>query len=397
MRDLFYNRDWEQDAERQLATLQPADQKILKEVLRKKRAQGNTPRDLEKTARDIAIFQRRFFPGRALAKVALTELEGAYAQLFASAASYATIRDFSKHLRQFYQELQGDDYNPLKYRFMRGGKNMKRKKAQSLMGKPVLTQEEIEQLVRATADWRLKAYIMVSFDAMQRVGELLRVKRKDVFFKGKDTWLRIATTKEGANEVGLTFSQPYLAKWMALHPDPKPDQYLFCSRRINPKRYGIWSYTVLWNVLHALVERAGIKKRIHSHIFRRSGSNFWRKMGSPMSAIEDRGGWARGSMTLQETYLKTDLEASHDAVKSIISGKPVKREEPRFKSQVCINCQWPNEADIEYCFNCHQKLSVTEVAKEESRFSRLESEVAELKKRLLKEKLQRQKDREDRA
>ena len=400
--DAFYRQDWAKAADKRLGELPEDDRKVVERLFRKKKEQGNDDRDLEKTARDISLFRRKFLPEKSLSKTSIAELKTVFGKLFESDASYYTICDFRKHLRQFYRELQGDQYNPLHYDFMRGAnpKTMKGKKRSLRNLKQVLGQDEIEALVKACKSWRDKAYIMVSFDVMARVGTLARVKIKDVFYKGKDIWLRFDTTKEGgAFEVGLTFSRPFIAKWMAMHPDPRTEQYLFCAAfrppsphsgrgkgsKPTPKQktqYGLWDYSTISKMLRKAATDSNLKTKIHSHIFRGSGATFWKQMGSPDQEIEQRGDWTPGSESLRGSYIVFEKEASHESAKARLRGEKPKQATTKLAPTTCAMCQWENEPGQEFCFNCHHQLSIKEVAKEASRVSEMQQQLADALKRI---------------
>jgi len=384
VKDSFYNVDWEKKAYERAEQLAEKDKQMLLSIFKNKTQNGNSARDLEKTARDIINFKRKFLPKKPLSEATFEELKESFGALFASTSSYHTIKDYRKHLLQFFKELRGKKYNPLDYDFMRGNdKIMKAKKSRVANSKQVLTQEEIETLINECGSLRDKAYIMASFDTMSRVGALVRVKIKDVIFKGKDIWLNLEKTKEEeAFKVGLTFSQPYVRKWLAVHPNHKPEQYLFCAkRRENGKTgYGIWRYSAISYTLKELIRKTGIKKPIHTHIFRGSGSTFWKSIGATDQTIENRGGWARGSKALRETYFVFEKEESHDSAKALLTGQKAPQEVPRFTPTLCVMCNWQNEAGAEYCFNCHHQLALKEVAKEANLITILQAELEKTRK-----------------
>ncbi|GEM_PF-6904095 len=405
--DAFYRKDWAAMADTTVERMNPKDAEVVRRIFKQKKNMGNSERDLEKTARDIYTFWVQFVKPKALADMSREELQDIFGKIFRSDKSYYTIKDYRKHLLQFYRELQGDDFNPLHYYFMRGGdKVMKAKKSRLTNSREVLDQNEIKQLVNAATNWRDKAYVMVSFDLMVRVGSLLRLKMKDVKRQGKDIWLTFEKTKEEeAFKAGLTISEPAFSKWLALHPDPRPDQFVFCARRkvrqvkidsereeargervIRPTNYGMLDYNALRDMLKTLMLKAGIKKHLHAHIFRGSGSTFWKKMGANDQIIEKRGGWAAGSKALRETYLVFQKEESHEMTKSLISGIKPEMEKPIFSPTACVKCGWTNDKDVEFCFNCNRRLSLEGTAKESNRLEQVEAELASIKEKLLVEK-----------
>lgn len=372
----FYNRDWEEQANRILPLFPEDDRAIVQRIFAKKKAQGNSGRDLEKTGRDIWTFKKKFFPGKSLSKLTKEDVAGAFSKLYNGDAAYYTITDYRKHIRQFYRELLGDDYNPLHYKFDVNPKLMTRKKKELEHGKDSLTQGEIESLAAACDNWRDKAYIMMSFDTMARVQSILSMQVKDAIRdEHGEIWLNLKT-KEGAIKVDLTFSAPYFSKWLSLHPDPRPDQYLFCARRKGVLQ--AWGYNAAKLLLLRLKEKTKIKKRLHTHIFRRSGANFWKQMGVSDQVIERRGDWTWGSKALRTSYLSSNESEAHEASSAALKGTKPKTAVSIFTPIICVVCQWQNLPDTEYCANCHHKLSVKEIAKESSRMAEMQQQLAKM-------------------
>lgn len=374
----FYGRDWKAQAYRAVALLPPGDRKIVENLLARKIKAANSDRDLEKTVRDIYTFKKKFFPKKQLCEVSREELDDAFTKLYTGAAKYYTITDYRKHVRQFYKEKFGEDYNPLRFEFKVNPKIMKRKKKELESGKASLSQQEVETLVKACNNWRDKAYIMMSFDTMARVQSLLTMKIGDVEKDGKGAYWLNLKTKEGAVKTDLTFSAPYYAKWLALHPDARPDQYLFCTKRNG--KYGAWGYNAAKLLLAKLGKLTKIQK-LHTHIFRRSGANFWKQLGVSDQVIEQRGDWVGGSKALRTSYLSSNEGDAHEVSQAALKGTKPKSAVSIFTPTVCVVCQWQNLPDAEYCFNCHHRLSVKEIAKEASRVSEMQEQLKEMERK----------------
>ncbi len=380
--DPFYHTNWRANAERSVASLPIEDRVVMREMFKKKIAAGVSDRRLEKIARDISIFQRKHLR-KPLSKASLEDLEKTFGALFRSDASYYTLQDYAKHVREFLRQLQGDAFNPLRYEFMHGGKAMSKKRAQMLNNHVVYTQEEIRRHADALAAPRDKALQMTLFDVTCRCGELARVKLAQLTRKNGDLWLKGLATKEGCNDVGLTFSAPVVLKWLSVHPDPRPGQYLFCAKKINGQGYGMWTHSAMSRALRDGWKRAGIDKPFKLHAFRSSGACFWKFVVKVEDQdVENRGNWARGSRALRESYLVVAPEQSHERAKARLAGRPVASEEVRLQVQTCPKCQWPNEPKIKFCSNCHHQLSMAANAKEKSRISLLEERVVRLQEEL---------------
>jgi len=169
--DPFYRTDWRANADRSVARMPAPDRAVMKLLFKKKIAAGVSDRRLEKISRDVSIFQHNHLR-KPISEATLEDLERTFGVLFRSDASYYTLQDYAKHVREFLRQLQGDAFNPLRYEFMHGGKAMSKKRAQMLNNHVVYTQEEIQHHAEALTAPRDKALQMVLFDATCRCGEL---------------------------------------------------------------------------------------------------------------------------------------------------------------------------------------------------------------------------------
>src|SRR5262249_49659811 len=94
----------------------------------------------------------------------------------------------------------------------------------------VVSDEEIQKVLLLGCKYEYeRAFIKLIHELGCRIGEILRVRIKDI--QQKDThWLIRVEGKTGERTVPLRESIPYLAQWLNVHPDKNnPDAWLWLS------------------------------------------------------------------------------------------------------------------------------------------------------------------------
>jgi integrase len=96
----------------------------------------------------------------------------------------------------------------------------------------LLTDEEIDCLIRHAPTARDKALIACLTDSGARKGELLSTTIVDAKFDEYGCLLWLREGKTGARPARLIFASSYLSQWLEIHPRKEdPDAPIFCSFR----------------------------------------------------------------------------------------------------------------------------------------------------------------------
>jgi len=195
-----------------------------------------------------------------------------------------TKQDYKKLIRKFFKWMdRGDLVDRIK---------ISRKDSRKFP-EDMLSEEEIEKMINACEHPRDKALISSLYERGARISEIGNLKIKHVKFDQYGAVL-IVDGKTGMRRVRIIFSSPYLATWLENHPF-----------RDNPEAFGwVGIGTVGRNVplqygairMHfkRIAVKAGIKKRIHPHLFRHSRSTHLAKHFTE-AQMKQYLGWVQGS------------------------------------------------------------------------------------------------------
>jgi integrase len=146
---------------------------------------------------------------------------------------------FSKWLEKPYENVTEDDFNDyldtlenLKNSSLAGCIKTKNTQHSSITPDQLLTDEEIDCLIRHAPTARDKALIACLTDSGARKGELLSTTIVDAKFDEYGCLLWLREGKTGARPARLIFASSYLSQWLEIHPRKEdPDAPIFCSFR----------------------------------------------------------------------------------------------------------------------------------------------------------------------
>ena len=222
----------------------------------------------------------------------------------------------------------------------------------------ILTEEEIKKMVEACESSRDRALLMLLFDGGFRIGEL-----------GKLTWGQISFDKYGAvvnvdektgkpRYVRLLAGAPYLAKLKDDYPfDPSGNNLVFVSHQKNPI-----NYNAMYRQVRRIAERAGIKKKVHPHIFRHTRITNLIEKGIPESIIKSMM-W--GSLTTDMFACYSHL-SNQSIDNALLEQAGIIRTEHLEKIDVlsprqCPSCHLINSPTSRYCSQCGKPLTEDEI------------------------------------
>ena len=266
-----------------------------------------------------------------------------------------TKHDFKAVLKTFYKWLRNYELGfPEEVRWikttMKGGK-------QSKLPEELLTEEDILRMLDVAYHARDKAFVHVLYESACRVGEILTLKIKTVQFDKYGAQI-IVSGKTGMRRVRLVSSVPSLAAWLSSHPfrdNPSAALWISIATNGNSEPLG---YGGAVQLLRDIARRAGVKKRVHPHLFRHSRLTELAKAGIGESILKEFAGWTQGS--------------AQPAIYIHLSGKNVDtallrfngiqseetKEESKLKPKHCSRCRTTNDANSKFCSSCGAPLDV---------------------------------------
>jgi len=220
-------------------------------------------------------------------KANIIELKRYVAKLEISGKSDWTKHDYKIAIRKFYKWYYDED-NPEITKWIKTNIKKKRRKSPE----DILTKDEILALIDNATNKRDKALIALLWDIGARVGEIGTLKIKDLIFD--DIGLTIDLNgKTGFRRVRAVWSMDYLNDWLNEHPDiNNPDAPLWF--KFNTKNIEILKYDAIRRRLIKISEKAGIKKKIHPHLFRHSRCTYMANYLTE-AQMNHYFGWTQGS------------------------------------------------------------------------------------------------------
>ncbi len=272
--------------------------------------------------------------------------------------SQNTIHDYIRILKPFLRWMSEEGYNELNLT------KIKRIQAPPVdqdtkSPEDLITPKEIEQLLEASKDLRNRAIIGVIYESGCRIGELGRLRWKDVTIDkyGAKVYLTDNKTKKRRYS-RLTFAAPYLAAWRVEYPgSPTGENLVFISQQRNPLEY-----TAFLRVLQRTAKAAGIKKRIYPHLLRTSRITHMVSQNYQESVIK-QSMWGNLKTDMFETYVKLgedDIDAEYLSKAGIVLKGDVVDE---IKPRPCPNCHTVNAPTFEHCYKCGWALSPEAIAR----------------------------------
>lgn len=177
----------------------------------------------------------------------------------------------------------------------------------------LLTEEDIDKLLRAAETLKQKAQIITLYVSGARPHELRQAKWKDIDWDKKTIHL-YSTKTEKAREVPIHDAILSLKRWKAefMFPNVSEEDYIFPSSENRNKPIGEYMFGY-W--IRAVGKKAGLKKHIYSYIFRHSRISYLKEKGVEEDDRKIFAGHSANSK-MQSVYTHIDNE---DMIHTIIS------------------------------------------------------------------------------
>jgi integrase/ribosomal protein L40E len=267
--------------------------------------------------------------------------------------SMNTRKDYRVAVKRFYKWHLGEDEEyPNVVRWIKTTNGQRR-----TLPKDILTTEERKALISACLNPRDRAFISLLADSGCRVGEVLTLLQKDLTFDQYGLIL-IVSGKTGGRRVRVVGdSIAHVSAWLDVHPKREPEAPLFVGMdgRTNGRPM---NYPAARKALRTAKERAGIKKRIHAHLFRHTRAT---ELAANVAEapLEDQMGWVHGSRMAQ-TYVHL---SGRDVDRAILAAEGIEMEEEKEDKErnlpkACPRCEAINANDSRYCRRCSLPLSL---------------------------------------
>jgi integrase/recombinase XerD len=221
----------------------------------------------------------------------------------------------------------------------------------------LLTSQEVTALIENSKNARDKALLSVLYDSGCRIGELINMRIKDLGFDEFGALLRV-TGKTGFRQVRIVGNSiAYLRAWLDNHPLRNDvNAFLFCNLSENILGRSL-TYADVYSIIRHTAKRAGIKKRIHPHLFRHTRATILASKVTE-APLEAQMGWVHGSRQTR-TYVHLSLRDQDNAILKAYGIKVPENETiQEDKPKECPRCHTLNPSDAQYCRNCWMPFDV---------------------------------------
>ncbi len=178
----------------------------------------------------------------------------------------------------------------------------------------LLTREDVNAMITATASTRDRALIALLWDTGVRIHELLALNRENVTavpvnggFEYR-LWFPKVKVDGQQHEGRVAETASYLTTWLNGTKARPPSVPVFES--LSGQRMAVGTAE---NIVRAAAKRAGITKRVWCHLFRHSRATDLRRQGMDPEDVKILLGWAPGSNVMETRYSHL---TGRDAVKA---------------------------------------------------------------------------------
>jgi len=275
--------------------------------------------------------------------------------------SIATKVKYRSVLKRFFKWLRyGDDYQsmndyPEEVKWLKI--NIKKKDRVRISREDLLTEEEIKKLIDVAEDPREKAFISLISDCGARIGEIGNLRIGDVY-RDEFSFLVHLRGKTGEREDCVTYSDPYLAQWLNIHPFKHDKNAPLWVNLGNRNRLKQMKYRSFYKICKKLIQKAGINKKFHPHIFRHSRVTINLSKGI-MTGEQAKVyfGWTPDTRML-ENYSHLQAKDANDAIRRACGFKKEDEQVIKLKPVVCRVCHQVNGPDMNFCEKCGRPLNV---------------------------------------
>jgi len=293
--------------------------------------------------------------------------------------SLVTKHDCKVIIKRFYKWLKGNDEEyPPEVKWIKS--KIKRHEKKLVGDGELITQEDVDKLIRASECSRDKALVSLLYESGCRIGEIGSMKIGNVSFDKYGTVISVSG-KTGPRKVRVVCSTPYLRTWLNVHPfkDDK-DKPLWINLGVRSRNQAM-DYDVFRMILSRLFKKAGINKRHNPHLFRHSRATY---MANHLTEFQMNQyfGWIQGS-DMPATYVHLSGRETDKAILEMNGLEQKKSEKEEAKVRVCPRCDAINDTKASYCDRCSFILDEKEAVKIETE-KRENDRMVETAKELLK-------------
>ena len=336
----------------------------------------------------LRLFCEKYLVGKEFDKVNKDDLKDAILNLESDNLSPWTIHTYKAVLKKFFKWLYyGDNYKdkfgyPEIISWLKC--SIKPQEKPKVKASEILTEEEIDKLIKAAEHPRDKAFISMLYELGARISEIGNLKIKDIT-RDEYGYLVDLSGKTGHRTPRIIESDPYLTTWLNTHPNREDGEAPLWVITVGKNKGKKMNYSSFRALIRRLARKAGIKKRIYPHLFRHTRvTHLLLKKQINEAQAKVYFGWTPSSKMLAE-YAHLVSRDVNDVMLQIHGIKTDKKEEkPRIKQ--CPRCKKINGKDDLFCRYCGSPLDVKTAIRLDEKRNTADEMMLKLLKELLSEK-----------
>lgn len=215
----------------------------------------------------------------------------------------------------------------------------------------ILTPAEVLELIAHAGSARNRAWVATLYESAGRVSEVANLRWKDISFDtyGAGVWLPDFKTRQ-TRYARLIIAAPHLLEWRNTYERSSPasgENYVFTTNRNTPM-----SYFRYQRILKEIAKRAGIQKRVHLHLLRKSRITHLTKDGYNESIIKKLA-WGNQNTNMLRTY---SVLSERDIDQEFLQRSGLQDSELPDTEVLhpvrCIRCGTVITPDQHYCSHC---------------------------------------------
>ncbi len=216
----------------------------------------------------------------------------------------------------------------------------------------LLTEEDILKLINSVYTFRDKALISLLYETGARVDEIGSMQIRDLTFDA-DGGVVILSGKTGMRRVRIVSSEIILKHYLEERTGNKTQESPLWTKE-NGEQI---TYAAITKVIKSAVDRAGMQKHVHPHLFRHSRATFLANRLTE-AQMNNYLGWTQGS-NMAKTYVHLSGRDVDDAILSMYGKKQKQEVNKTIMIPIkCKRCTEINPAGASFCLKCGAPLSV---------------------------------------
>lgn len=219
----------------------------------------------------------------------------------------------------------------------------------------LLTLDDVRRLLEAATDPRDRALVMVLDESAARLTEVAALRISDVQFDEYGALVTVGGDTD-RRRVRLMHSVPDLTAWLNVHPRRRDPRGPLWTSRSSFNRNEALGAGGIYLLLQRLAKAAGVRKKVHPHLFRHGRTNQWLDKYND-DVVKYFAGWSKSSKMV-EVYRHRSGKRFDQIIlekEGVLKGESSTRD-PGLRSRPCVRCQEKNSPAAEYCAKCSLPL-----------------------------------------